>query len=117
MRWASRLRGRPRGPIWPHCTAAIDRLGFATPGEVAAFWNAVNPEEARDWCKTELKEGRLIEVSAESADGSHRRSLARPDVLARAALLPEPPGRMRVLSPFDPALRDRNRAERLFGFH
>ena len=29
---------------------------------------------------------------------------------------PEPPGRIRVLSPFDPALRDRKRAERLFGF-
>ncbi len=29
---------------------------------------------------------------------------------------PEPPGRVRVLSPFDPALRDRNRAERLFDF-
>jgi uncharacterized protein YcaQ len=29
---------------------------------------------------------------------------------------PEPPGRIRVLSPFDPVLRDRNRAERLFGF-
>lgn len=27
------------------------------------------------------------------------------------------PGRIRVLSPFDPALRDRKRAERLFGFH
>lgn len=24
---------------------------------------------------------------------------------------------MRVLSPFDPVIRDRNRAERLFGFH
>ncbi|CAN0585046.1 unnamed protein product, partial [Ectocarpus sp. 12 AP-2014] len=29
---------------------------------------------------------------------------------------PAPTGRMRVLSPFDPALRDRARAERLFGF-
>ena len=30
---------------------------------------------------------------------------------------PEPTGRLRVLSPFDPMLRDRNRAQRLFGFH
>ncbi len=29
---------------------------------------------------------------------------------------PEPPSRVRVLSPFDPLLRDRDRAERLFGF-
>jgi uncharacterized protein len=31
--------------------------------------------------------------------------------------LDEPPARLRILSPFDPALRDRQRAERLFGFH
>jgi uncharacterized protein YcaQ len=30
--------------------------------------------------------------------------------------VPDPPGRIRVLSPFDPALRDRKRAERLFDF-
>jgi uncharacterized protein YcaQ len=30
---------------------------------------------------------------------------------------PEPSTRVRILSPFDPALRDRNRAERLFGFN
>jgi len=29
----------------------------------------------------------------------------------------EPNNRVRLLSPFDPALRDRKRAERLFGFH
>jgi uncharacterized protein YcaQ len=38
----------------------------------------------------------------------------RPDTLD--ADPPEAPARMRVLSPFDPALRDRKRAERLFGF-
>jgi len=30
---------------------------------------------------------------------------------------PKPTSRLRILSPFDPALRDRKRAERLFGFH
>ena len=33
-----------------------------------------------------------------------------------AAALPPPSGRIRLLSPFDPVLRDRARAERLFGF-
>jgi uncharacterized protein YcaQ len=37
-------------------------------------------------------------------------------VLAEAAALPPAPGRLRALSPFDPALRDRARALRLFGF-
>ena len=44
---------------------------------------------------------------------SHGRMRSR-----RAASLPEPGPRLRVLSPFDPALRDRKQgpAERLFGF-
>jgi uncharacterized protein YcaQ len=99
------------------CSSALDRLGFATPGEICAYWNAVTPQEARDWCKAELAAGRVTEIAVEGADGSHRHSLARPDVLDRAAAVPEPPARLRVLSPFDPALRDRARAERLFGFH
>ncbi|MCA3443561.1 MAG: YcaQ family DNA glycosylase [Rhodobacter sp.] len=99
------------------CSSALDRLGFATPGEICAYWNAVTPQEARDWCKTALATGRITEIAVEGADGSRRHSLARPDVLARAAEAPEPPARLRVLSPFDPALRDRARAERLFGFH
>ena len=32
------------------------------------------------------------------------------------ATLPDPSDRVRILSPFDPALRDRQRAQRLFGF-
>lgn len=52
-----------------------------------------------------------------NADGSSRRCVARPDAVDIAAQIAPPPGRMRVLSPFDPALRDRNRAQRLFGFH
>jgi len=99
------------------CSSALDRLGFATPGEICAYWNAVTPQEARDWCKAELAAGRITEIAVEGADGSRRHSLARPDVAARAAGAPAPPGRLRVLSPFDPALRDRARAERLFGFH
>ncbi len=96
--------------------AALDRLGFATSGEIAAFWKAVTPVEARDWCAAALMRGDVVEIEVEGADGARRRCLARPDVVAEAARVAEPPGRLRVLSPFDPALRDRDRAERLFGF-
>ena len=98
------------------CSTALAHLGFATPGEIMAYWNAVTPQEARDWCRAEAGAGRLVEIAVTCADGSHRHSFARPDVMAAAAAAPAPPGRLRVLSPFDPALRDRNRAERLFGF-
>ncbi|MEO0762531.1 MAG: crosslink repair DNA glycosylase YcaQ family protein, partial [Pseudomonadota bacterium] len=50
-------------------------------------------------------------------DGSRRRSVTTEAMLDRAASLPEPASRVRLLSPFDPSLRDRARAERLFGFH
>lgn len=98
------------------CNAALDHLGFATSGEIAAYWALVPPEAARRWCHDALARGDICEVQVEGADGSLRRSFARPDILTEAAAAPEPTGRLRVLSPFDPALRDRNRAERLFAF-
>ncbi len=98
------------------CRAALDRLGFATSGEIAAYWGAVPPDDAKAWAAAALRRGEVEEVLIEGSDGSLRRSLAWPGLPARAEAAPEPPGRIRVLSPFDPALRDRNRAERLFGF-
>ncbi|MDZ4093276.1 MAG: crosslink repair DNA glycosylase YcaQ family protein, partial [Paracoccaceae bacterium] len=98
------------------CASALDRLGFATAGEIAAYWAAVTSVQARDWCRAALARGEIIEIDVEGIDGNLRRSFARPDVLAQARDAPEPPARIRILSPFDPALRDRNRAERLFGF-
>ncbi len=96
------------------CRGALARLGFATPGEIAAFWAHVTPAEAKQWCEAGLATGELEPLEVETADGGLRKCLT----FAGANLAaPEPPGRLRVLSPFDPALRDRKRAERLFGFH
>lgn len=97
------------------CNGALDRLGFATSGELAAFWDHVTPAEAKAWCAAALADGQIIEVDVESVDGKLRRSFARPDVMDVAVQVPT--ARVRILSPFDPALRDRKRAERLFGFH
>jgi len=99
------------------CAAALDRLGFATSGELAAFWDLVTPAEARAWVEDARRAGRGVEVDVGCADGSVRRSVAWPGAVEAASSLPEPGPRLRVLSPFDPALRDRKRAERLLGFH
>ena len=96
--------------------AALDRLGFATSGEIAAFWDILRAEETRDWCAAETRAGRLEAAEITGADGRRRRVFLRPGTRQAAAQLPPAPGRMRVLSPFDPLLRDRARAERLFGF-
>jgi uncharacterized protein len=98
-------------------TAALDRLGFGTAGELAAFFEIVTRDEAKAWCADALAAGRIVEVDVEMADGDLRRSYSTPALLDLVATLPDPSTRVRVLSPFDPALRDRVRAERLFGFH
>jgi hypothetical protein len=102
------------------CRAALERLGVATSGEIAAFWDLVGPEEAKAWCLAR-KGSELEEVLIEGAEGSKPRAafaFADSDLGCESwADLPEPPKRLRVLSPFDPLIRDRKRSERLFGFH
>ena len=98
------------------CGEAIDRLGFATSGEIAAFWGKVSPQEVKVWARQALRRSEIEEVEVTGVDGSFRRSYARPGLDAAAAEVPDLPNRIRILSPFDPALRDRNRAHRLFGF-
>ncbi|MBK5564882.1 winged helix-turn-helix domain-containing protein [Ensifer sp. SSB1] len=97
------------------CRSALERLGFATHGEIAAFWDLVSPDEAKTWVAEHRDE--LVEVQIEAIDGGRPRAAFAftgfPETLGD---IPEPPGRVRVLSPFDPLLRDRNRTERLFGF-
>jgi uncharacterized protein YcaQ len=52
----------------------------------------------------------------ETVDGAARKVVARADVEVLLDSLPECPQRVRVLSPFDPLLRDRKRLMALFGF-
>ena len=98
------------------CSGALDRLGFATPGELAAFWAHITPAEAKMWVTQEQAAGRIEQVQIAGADGTPHRSYARPGLARDPAIDIAPTARLRVLSPFDPALRDRKRAERLFGF-
>jgi len=44
------------------CHAALDRLGFATSGEIAAFWAHVSAREAKAWCAAALRDGTVEEV-------------------------------------------------------
>ncbi len=100
-------------PDWA-CRTALRQLGFGTSGEIAAYWNAIDPGAAKDWCRDALARGEVVEVEVEGALGQRRKVLAFHGTFD--AEPPEPIGRLRILSPFDPALRDRNRAEFLFGF-
>jgi uncharacterized protein len=96
------------------CRSALRHLGFGTSGEIKAYWNAISPEAAKHWCREALSRGEIIEAEVEGASGQRRKVVTFPEVLAEEP--PEPTQRLRILSPFDPALRDRDRAEFLFGF-
>ncbi|HVG28333.1 MAG TPA: crosslink repair DNA glycosylase YcaQ family protein, partial [Pyrinomonadaceae bacterium] len=63
--------------------------------------------------------GRVVPVLVEplnEGESKPRPAYALPDWERRLKRLPEPPPLTRLLSPFDPVLRDRARALRLFGF-
>ncbi|MBT4017480.1 MAG: winged helix-turn-helix domain-containing protein [Alphaproteobacteria bacterium] len=98
------------------CRTALDRLGFATSGELAAYWGSINAAEAKAWCNANAGQD-LIELTVESADGSAAKPVfARPALVDEFEGLSEPSDRIRVLSPFDPLIRDRKRLQRLFNF-
>ncbi|HLO67418.1 MAG TPA: crosslink repair DNA glycosylase YcaQ family protein [Holophaga sp.] len=96
------------------CSTAMTRLGVATPRELAAFWEAVSPEDAALWCAAAVRAGRAVPV--EVGEDPPRAAYALPDWPERARELEDPGDRMVLLCPFDPILRDRARAQRLFGF-
>jgi uncharacterized protein len=99
------------------CSTAIERLQIATPREIAQFWDAISLGDANEWCKRAAAEGRLEAVLVQQVNGAKPRlSFAVPDWEKRLKQLPQAPDRMRLLCPFDPVLRDRARAQRLFGF-
>ncbi len=110
-------RPREREHLDWACTEALRRLVIATSTELAAFWRAVTAPEARAWCAAAIRDGRAAEVTVEPAGGGRPwRAVALPEYQDRAAKLPEAPRRIRLLSPFDPVVRDRRRAQRLFAF-
>ena len=99
------------------CNAALDRLGAATQKMLSDFWGHVSIPEAAQWIAREKKKGRLVDVTLEAAaEMRDFAAVARPDIEAHLAALPVPTSRLRVLSPFDPVLRDRARVQRIFGF-
>ena len=96
------------------CRSALRHLGFGTSGDIAAYWNAIGPEAAKAWCREALARGEIVEAEVEGAEGQRRKVFIFPAILGEEPPAPTP--RLRILSPFDPALRDRARAEFLFGF-
>lgn len=100
------------------CSEALDRLTFATPSEIAHYLDAVSVHDARSWCRAQQAAGTVasVLVGPRNDDGKPRAAFATPDWEERVNRLPAAPERVRLLSPFDPVIRDRRRAAQRFGF-
>ncbi|MGB0440579.1 MAG: DNA glycosylase AlkZ-like family protein, partial [Paracoccaceae bacterium] len=119
------------------CRAALERIGVGTLGEIRKFWDATEAAEVSAWAARATDTPRvcdltdtpdytmtgrapdprpLVPVSIEGADGIWTQGFGCPDIETRLAGLSAPTSRLRILNPFDPAIRDRARLKRLFGF-
>lgn len=98
------------------CRSALERLGFGSPGDIARFWDLLSIEEVKAWLE-QLPQQDFQWVEVETSDRTKPRQLiARPDLAEVVEALPKVPDRLRMLSPFDPVIRDRKRLKWLFGF-
>ena len=96
------------------CQGALAGLAFGTQGDIQRFWAAVDLGEVKAWAAAKARG--LVPVEIESARGEWSAALALPDIETRLASVRAPGPRLRILNPFDPVIRDRNRLTRLFGF-
>ena len=94
------------------CELAMERLWVASPGEIRKFWEALPPAEVAAWAR----DSDLVPVRIESADGRWQEAFALPDIETRLAAVPPLTSQVRIINPFDPAIRDRVRLKRIFGF-
>lgn len=88
-------------------STALRNLGFANAKEIAAYYDLIDISEVKSW----LARADIRQVQIEGADGSVKSAFC-----VATAPIPDPAPILRLLSPFDPMLRDRARAEFLFGF-
>ena len=96
------------------CYAALDCMGFGLPSEVQKYWEAVSPKEVNEWLAS--AQTRVQEVEIETSEGQWVKGVAPVNIENRLAALKPTTSRLRIINPFDPVIRDRNRLKRLFGF-
>ena len=94
------------------CDAALERMSFGTLGEVRKFWEATDVKEVKLWGER----SDLVPIEVETNEGELIPGVAPEDIEERLRTLEKPTSRLRILNPFDPVTRDRDRLQRLFGF-
>ena len=90
------------------CRRGLEGLGWGTAAQVARYLDHVTIAEAKAWL--DACDGQVVRPVRVGG----RDALARADIADIE--VPDPPARMRALSPFDPVARDRDRLKRLWSF-
>ncbi len=96
------------------CSSALERLTMASLRDIQAFWDALSMVEVKAWAGAE--ETALVPIEMQAADGTWHELYAPRDIKQRLENIKAPTSRLRILNPFDPAIRDRARLKRIFGF-
>lgn len=96
------------------CHAALERLAVGSMQEIKEFWDAKDVKEVKSWI--EEKQDAVIPVKWQTDSGAWLTSYALEDVTDRIEQIPTASTRMKIINPFDPAVRNRKRLMSIFGF-
>lgn len=96
------------------CFQALDRLSVASAKEIKDFWDVLSIKEVNEWL-LENKHN-IVEVSWENSEGKYIKAYAIKDIENRIKNLRNTNSDIKIINPFDPAIRDRKRLKAIFSF-
>lgn len=95
------------------CMAALERLGIGTLKDIKNFWEAAHINEVKIWAQK--SQAKLTPIKWQADDGKWHDAFALNNIEQRLEKLKPPTSRLRIINPFDPAIRDRIRLRNIFG--
>ncbi len=96
------------------CEQALTRLGFASAMEIQKFWDACELKEVHAWLQQPSIP--VMKIAYLDTHANRISAFAPAELEQQITDTASPVPRVRILNPFDPVVRDRNRLQRLFGF-
>jgi len=96
------------------CHEALHRISVGSIKEIKNFWDATAISEVKSW--TQKNEDKLTKVQWETSDGEWIEGFAPLYIQDRLDDLSISNSRIKIINPFDPAIRDRDRLKNIFGF-
>lgn len=96
------------------CFQALERLGVASLKEIKNFWDVATIQEVKIWY--EKNKDKVKEVQWVDAQEKCNKSYALDDIEKRLKNLKNIDEKIKIVNPFDPAIRDRIRLKNIFDF-